>query len=218
MFKQTDDLPECILEDMDLDGDYTTRDNVFHASEVAYTCMYKAYMDRLEGREFDDDAKYNIYRGRIFDRHLTKLFDEKEVRVQHRIKNTPFVIRGRIDGLNYDTNTIYEIKTVQSIKFVRGPYKTHIPQAVFYLTNYDPLATLKFIYLSMDGYKVFTYDDSLETADAIMSEMEERAKNLGMALKKRSPPEATKDGPCRYCIYKTQGRCPIVKKRKPRQR
>jgi len=214
MFKQTDDLPECILEDMSMDGDYTTRDNVFHASEVAYTCMYKAYMDRKEGKEFDNQAMYNIYRGRIFDRHLTKLFDERELRVQHRIKNTPFIIRGRIDGLNYDTNTIYEIKTVQSINYVRGPFKNHIPQAVFYLTNYDPLATLKFIYLSMDGYKVFTYDDTLQTADSVMAEMEDRAKTLGLAIKEGEPPTPSKGNECKYCRYKKQGRCPIVKTRK----
>jgi len=214
MFKQTDDLPECILEDMSMDGDYTTRDNVFHASEVAYTCMYKAYMDRKEGKEFDNQAMYNIYRGRIFDRHLTKLFDERELRVQHRIKNTPFIIRGRIDGLNYDENCIYEIKTVQSIKFVRAPYKHHIPQGLFYLTNYDPKATLKFIYLSMDGYKVFTFNGDLGSADAIITEMENKAKALGEGLINKKPPQAEKANECKYCRYKGEGRCPIVKTRK----
>jgi hypothetical protein len=214
MFKQTNELPQCILDDMEMKMDYTTRDNVFHASEVAYTCMYKAYMDRLEGKEFDDTGKYNIYRGRLFDKHLTKLFDENELRVQHRIKNSPFVIRGRIDCLDYESNTIYEIKTVQSIKFVRAPFKHHIPQGIFYLTNYDPLATLKFMYFSMDGYKVFEYEDSLETADAIMKEMEERAITLGTAIKKEEPPTPTKGGECRYCKYKEQGRCPIVRTRK----
>ena len=216
MFKQTDDLPECILEDMALNSDYDTRDNIFHASEVAYTCMFKAYMDRQEGKEFDSGATYNIYRGRVFDKHLTKLFDEKEVRVQHRIKNTPFVIRGRIDGLNYDTNTIYEIKTVQSIKFVRAPYKHHIPQGLFYLTNYDPKATLKFIYLSMDGYKVFTFDDTMQTADSVMVEMEEKARKLGEGIIKGEPPLPVKGNECRWCRYKEEGRCPITKTRKKR--
>lgn len=216
MFKQTDDLPECILEDINEERDYTQRDNVFHASELCYTCMWKQYMDRQEGKKFDDQAKWNIYRGRVFDNRLTKLFDENEVRVQQRIRNTPFVIRGRIDGLNYADNCIYEIKTVQSIKFVRAPFKHHVPQGLFYLHNYDPNATLKFIYISMDGYKVYTYQGSREEADSVVRDMEEKAKVLGTALIKGEAPDAERGNECKWCRYKAEGRCPIM--RKPRKK
>ena len=48
--------------------------------------MYKQYLDRLEGKDFNDYAYWNIYRGRVFDKRLTALFDENELRVQHRVK------------------------------------------------------------------------------------------------------------------------------------
>lgn len=217
MFKETD-LPDCIKTDMEDDREYTHRDNVFHVSELSYTCMFRQYMDRLEGKQFDGSAKWNIYRGRIFDQKLTKLFDENEVRVQHRIKGTPYIIRGRIDGLLYEENEIYEIKSVASIRYVKQPYPYHIPQGIFYLNSYDPLATLKFLYVSMDGYKVFEYNGDLETASSYMDEFERKGKILGKSLKTGVAPEPDKGNECKWCRYKEEGKCPILKPRKKRKK
>lgn len=213
MFKEGD-LPGCIKEDMEDLREYTSRDNVFHVSELSYECMFKQYMDRAEGKQFDDGAKYNIYRGRLFDKAITPLFDENEIRVQHRIKGTPYVIRGRIDGLLYEPNELFEIKTVGSINYVKQPYRHHIPQGIFYLSTYDPKATLKFIYLSMDGWRVFEYQAGIDTADAYMEEFERKGKILGRAIKDGVPPEPTRANECKWCRYKEEGRCPIVKPRK----
>jgi len=215
MFKETE-LPKCIKEDMEDNRNYTSRDNIFHVSELCYDCMYKAYLDRKEGKQFDGSANWNIYRGRIFDKAITRLFDENELRVQHRVKGTPYVIRGRIDGLLYEENEIYEVKSVMSIRYVNQPYNYHIPQGIFYLNTYDPMATLKFLYVSMDGYKVLEYTGDRETADAYMNEFERKAKLLGKALKRGEPPEPTKANECKWCRYKEEGRCPITKTRKKR--
>lgn len=211
-------LPECIIEDMKDDRDYTSRDNVFHVSELSYDCMFKQYMDRLEGKQFDDSAKYNIYRGRLFDKCITPLFDENEVRVQHRVKGTPYVVRGRIDGLLYEPNEIWEIKTVASISYVRQPYKHHVPQGIFYLSTYDPKATLHFLYLSMDGWRVFNYSGGIENADAYMEEFERKAKTLGRAIRNGEPPEPQRANECKWCRYKEEGLCPIVKPRKTKKK
>ena len=217
MFKEAP-LPKCVKEDMEDDRNYTSRDNVFHVSELSYNCMYKMYMDRKEGKQFDGSANWNIYRGRIFDKALTPLFDENEVRVQHRVKGTPYVIRGRIDGLLYEENEIFEVKSVASIRYVKNPYPYHIPQGIFYLNTYDPMASLKFLYVSMDGYKVFEYQGDRETADAYMNEFERKAKLLGKGLKNGEPPEPERGGECNWCRYKEEGRCPIVKPKKKKKK
>lgn len=209
-------LPTQIEEDMELDQNYTQRPNIFHVSELSYDCMFKAFLDRKEGKGFNKDALWNIYRGTIFDRYLTKLFDENEVRVQHRIKGTPYVVRGRIDGILYEENEIWEIKTVASSKFVRNPYNHHIKQGLFYLCTYDPTAKLKFLYASMDGHKEFEYVADRETADQVLMEYEEKARMLGDGIKKDEPPEPTRGSQCNWCRYKEEGKCPICKPRKKR--
>lgn len=218
MFEETD-LPDCVKADIYEEREHTIRDNVFHVSELSYTCMYKQYLDRLEGKDFNDDAYWNIYRGRVFDKRLTALFDENELRVQHRVKGTPYIIRGRIDGYNYDTNSIYEIKTVASIKFVRAPYKHHIPQGIFYLNTFDPLANLHFLYVSMDGWKNFKYTGDIETAGMFIEDFEDKARVLGKALRTGDPPEPIKGGgECNWCRYRQEGKCPVMKPKKSRGR
>lgn len=210
-------MPDCIFDDVHKEDSYTTHDNIFHASELAYTCMFKAYMDRTTGKQFPDDAKWNLYRGRIFDSYITKLFDEDQVRVQRRVHGTPYVIRGRIDGLNYDENCIYELKSIVSVKWIKNPLKHHVPQGLFYKMNYDPKAKLKFIYVSMDGCKTFEFKDTkknLKDAEQIMTDYDNKAKILGDSLINKEPPEPTRANECKWCRYKTEGLCPICKPRK----
>jgi hypothetical protein len=207
-----------IDEDLESKGDYTSRDNVFHASELAYNCMYKAYRDRTEGKEFNDAGKYALWRGRVFDQYITKLFDENELRVTQRVPNTPFTIRGRIDGVDYENNILYEVKSVASIKYIRDqPYAHHIPQGLFYLNNYDPLATLRFLYVSMDGYVSLEYVPDPSEMRAHNDEYNRKAKELGLALKHGEPPEPVKCAECKWCNYKKDKTCPLTPKRRSRK-
>ncbi len=212
------DPPKQLIDATKLDDNYTYRDNVFHVSELSYTCMYKIYHDRMEGKDFDDSGLWNLYRGRVFDRAITPLFDENELRVQMRVPGTDIIIRGRIDAVDYEENVIYEVKSVASIKYVRKPYNHHIPQAVFYLCNYDPKAKLKILYVSMDGNKTFEYTGGPQNADAMMRDFEAKAKILRLAMKTGEAPEPTKGGECNWCRYKGEGRCPIVKTRKKKSK
>jgi len=225
MFKESE-LPECVYNEVfEDDREYTNQDNIFHASELCYGCMFKVYMDRKEGKCFPKDAMWNLYRGRVFDKALTPLFDENEVRVQQRVKGTPYVIRGRIDGLLYDIdgkNEIYEVKSVVSIKYVQQPFKQHVPQGLFYLGNYNPNARLKFLYVSMDGYKVLEYDAGFETMEAELENFDRKARIIGKAIRKEEPPEPTRGNECKWCRYKNLeegnvAKCPIVKGRGGKQ-
>ena len=217
MFKEVE-LPECLRKEVfEDDREYTNQDNVFHASELSYECMFKVYMDREYGKGFPDDARWNLYRGSVFDKAITPLFDENELRVQQRVKGTPYVIRGRIDGLNYDTNEIFEVKSVVSIKYVREPFKHHVPQGLFYLGNYNPEATLKFLYVSMDGYKVLEYIGGFETMEAELENFDAKARIIGKAIRKGEPPEPVRANECKWCRYKKEGTCPITKTRSKKQ-
>lgn len=211
-------MPKVIHDDIFKKDHHDSRPNVFNASELAYTCPFKMFMDRTLGKGFPDEAMWNLYRGKIFDQYLTKLFDEDQVRVQRRVKGTPYVVRGRIDGLNYDENCIYELKTVFSVKWVKQPMKHHVPQGLFYLANYDPEAKLRFIYASMDGCKTFEYTGTLEEMDGEMQLYDEKAKVLGDALKAEEPPEPVKGNECKWCGYKQEGLCAICKPRVPRKK
>jgi hypothetical protein len=216
MFKEVE-LPECLRKEVfEDDREYTNQDNVFHASELSYECMFKVYMDREHGKGFPDDARWNLYRGSVFDKAITPLFDENELRVQQRVKGTPYVIRGRIDGLNYDTNEIFEVKSVVSIKYVREPFKHHVPQGLFYLGNYNPEATLKFLYVSMDGYKVLEYTGGFERMEAELENFDAKARIIGKAIRKGEPPEPIRANECKWCRYKNETgelACPLVKGR-----
>ncbi len=206
--------PKKLIDATEISDKYVYRDNVFHVSELSYTCMYKIFYDRIEGKEFNKSGLWNIYRGIVFDRAITPLFDENELRVQMRVPNTDIIIRGKIDAVDYDENVIYEFKTVVSIKFVRKPYQHHTQQALFYLCNYDPNAVLKLVYVSMDGHKTFEFVGGRQNADAHMPDFVKKAKSLRKALRNKEAPEPQRASECNWCRYKEEGRCPIVKTRK----
>lgn len=218
MFEECE-LPQPLYHEVfEDDRNYTNQPNVFHASELCYQCLWKVYWDRVEGKSFPDEAKWNLYRGRVFDKAITPLFDENEIRVQQRVKGSPYIIRGRIDGLSYDKNEIYEVKSVVDIKYVREPFKHHIPQGIFYLGNYNPQATLKFLYVSMNGYKTFKYVGGFENMEAELENFDRKARLIGKAIKDETPPEPERANECKWCRYKNEPdgslcKCPIVKGR-----
>lgn len=215
MFKEAG-IPKPIQADMDVNINFHERDNIFHVSELSYECPLRMYLDRTTMKKIDDSGKWNIYRGKIFDKYLTALFDEKEIRVQHRVPGTNYMIRGRIDGLTYEDNCIYEIKTVEHMDWMKQPRNPHINQSVFYLANYDPLSTLKIFYASMGGWKCFEFNGTKSDVNGIMKEFDRKARILGDALKCKEEPTGVSCKECEWCIYRGEGMCSLKKPKKER--
>jgi hypothetical protein len=203
---------------MKLDDNYIMKNNVFHVSELSNTCLLKMYLDRIDGRICDDQCEWALYRGRIFDQHITKLFDETQRSVTHRVPKTNYVIRGKIDGLNYEDNLIVELKTAQFMDYLKQPRDSHINQALFYLACFDPLATCNILYVSMGGYKNFEFTGTKSELNQVMKEFNRKAKLLGDSLKSETPPEGTPNKECDYCTHRELGNCPIKKKKQTRQK
>lgn len=211
------ELPKEVLNDIDRDMNYTERKNVFHASELAYNCPLRMYFDRTNMREVDSRGLWAMYRGRVFDKHINQLFDESEIRVAHRVPGTNYIIRGRIDGINYTDNVIYEVKTVEFMDFMKQPRDAHQNQALFYLACYDPLATLKIIYVSMGGNKTYKFTGGKSELNSIMQEYDRKAKILGNSLKKKEEPEPLSAKECDFCTWRQKSMCPIKKPKQKRK-
>jgi len=207
MFKQTS-LPKTLRSKIKHKDKYNFKKNVLHVSELSYNCMYRVYEKRKHNND-DFGSLWNLFRGNIFDQYISPILGETQVRVSFRVPKTNFIIRGKIDAVNHEKNIIYEIKTVKSVKFIKNPYSYHIPQGLFYLSNFDPLATLKFVYLSMDGYKVFTFSGTQKDISDAMKEFEKKAKILGSALFLNKKPIPQKGSECNWCEHKKMHTCPL---------
>ncbi|MDH7507753.1 MAG: hypothetical protein QHH15_08235 [Candidatus Thermoplasmatota archaeon] len=176
--------------------------NIIYVTEACFECPLRSYYRRKFGEEFDDKAYWNISRGKIFDEYLTEFFDDKQVPVQCRIKDTAIVVRGKIDGVFYDPPEVWEIKTVASVRRLKEPYPIHKKQALFYQYNWNPMAKTYIWYISMDGYKVF----EIWGENSVVEEMIENSKSLYEGLVNNVEPKPKKSNECYFCKHK-ETRC-----------
>ena len=79
------------------------------------------------------------------------------------------------------------------------------------------MATLRFVYVSMDGYKVLEFDGDKAEMKGIQKEYERKAKVLGKALKTKQEPEPTESNECNWCGYRKEGKRPIKKPKRSRK-
>lgn len=217
MFKEVQ-LPEVITEDINKSRPHNSSDNIFNVSELSNNCLLRMYLDRREPTDVSERGKWAMYRGRIFDQYLTKLFDEDQIRVTHKVPGTNYVIRGKIDAITYKTNELVELKTVEFMDYMKEPRDSHKKQALFYLSCYDPLATLQVLYVGMGGWKNYQFTGTKTELNAVMKEFDTKAKLLGDSLKNNEPPEGMSCKECDWCSHRPLKKCPIKKPKQKREK
>ena len=206
-----DDLPELIKNRIveATDGKYSHRDGELHVTELVY-CLRKAYYRRMLEKsnepapEMDLQHRWYLYRGILFDEDWTGLFERNQVRVTHRVRGGP-TIAGRIDFI--DGDTVWDLKTISNGYAVRdGPKPAHVKQVLFY-SWVENMPNAGLIYLHLGGVKIFRLDTRY--AEAVVEELEEKARVLYEALKKAEPPEPFNEPwECKYCEFRDI--CPLA--------
>lgn len=217
MFKQVE-IPKALQDDINKEYDYHTKDNIFHVSELSHNCILKMYLDRKEPTPISPKGKWAMYRGKIFDNHITKLFDEDQIRVSHKVPGTNYVIRGKIDAITYDANELVELKTVEFMDYLEEPREAHKNQALFYLACYDPLAKLQVLYVGMGECKCFEFVGTKSELNGILKEFDRKARLLGDALKENKPPEPMSCKECNYCGHRALNKCSVKKPKRQKQK
>jgi len=192
-------LPDPIIEHIRsvVEREYEYDDRRIHCTELT-GCLLKAWLRRRVPIERDFDRLWFLYRGIVYDELWTSLFPRNQIRVTHRVAGGPTIV-GRYDFF-YD-NAIWEMKTVNSVRRLDSPYEHHEKQLKFYCYC-ENIDYGKLLYVSFDGYCVFTVDCSEEKVLPVVEEFERKAVELYKALKTDVPPEPDADEwECRYCEY-----------------
>lgn len=199
-------LPEPIrkrvMSVVDRDKEY--EDNRISVTELT-RCLRKSYFIRKLGEEIGLQQAWYFYRGILFDEDLTSRFPKNQIRITHRIRNTPILISGRLDFI-YE-GAVWDLKTTDGLYFVdRDGAKTeHIEQVKFYAVN-EALNKAALCYISLGGASIFEFDISPEEAEEITETFEKRAKDLYTSLTNNSPPERDEGRTkahweCKLCQY-----------------
>ena len=201
MLDDVSQLPHKIQEHIieTTSRELTHRNEQVHVTELLY-CLRKAYLRRtLPEISRDIEQRWYTYRGIVFDQLWTGLFDRNQVRVTHRIPDGPTIV-GVIDFIAYENDepVIYELKTIANRYAIKnGPKDDHIKQVKFYAYCENVLRA-KLVYVSFEGVKIF--DIHATDAPVTVYWLEDRARQLYEALKKKIPPAKTdREWECRYC-------------------
>lgn len=194
-----EELPEKMKTEIQDRSIYEQRENQINTTELIY-CIRKAYYRRKYPEAPSLKSAFWMFRGNIFDKIFTPLFERHQERVTHRVRGTPIIISGRIDFI--DGDTIFELKTVNSLRFIEkeGPHQDHLKQVKFYAwCNAYPNA--KIIYMDLNDALVFDVD--LSNEDETIDEFEDLARRLYTGIVTDEPPEPNaQTWECKYCTYK----------------
>ena len=194
-----EDLPEKIKDEIQNRSMYEQRENQINTTELIY-CIRKAYYRRKFPKPPSLKSAWWMWRGNVFDRVFTPLFERHQERVTHRVRGTPIIISGRIDFIEDDT--VYELKTTNNLKYIQkdGPHKDHLKQVKFY-TWCNAYQKAKIIYMDLNDVLVFDVD--LSDLDEVIDEFEDVARKLYNAILLDEPPEKNaQKWECNYCTYK----------------
>jgi len=194
-------LPQPIVDHIQsvVRREYEYSDDRLHVTELC-GCLRKTYFRRRQPIEKSPEQQWYLYRGLIFDELWTSLFPRSQLRVTHRVKNGPTIV-GRIDFVY--NGKLYELKTINTVKYLDSPYPHHIKQVRFYAFC-ENLKQAVLLYLAFDGHKVFEVDCADEEVLPVVEEIEKKALILYEALKRNTPPEPYNETwECRYCEFST---------------
>jgi len=193
-------LPKPIVDHIVevVEREYEYSDDRIYATEPC-SCILRAYLKRRYPMEKSMQRLWVLYRGLVFDELWTKRFDRNQVRVTYRVKGGPTIV-GKRDFIY--NNTLYELKTVSTVKRVDRPYEHHIKQVRFY-AYCENMKRAKIIYVSFDGFKIFDINCSDDVTLPVVEEFETKAIELYNALKNNipPPPDGCEDWECKYCEY-----------------
>lgn len=202
-----DHLLKCANRDMGR----TYEDNRLSVTELV-GCLRKAYFKRKDPRPVGLDMAFYLRRGILFDEDFTSLFPRNQVRVTHRINDTPIVIAGKFDFIN-DENEIVDVvadlKTMDNLYWIekRGPKDSNMKQVIFYCYCEGKDAA-ELHYVSMGNWIRCHVDAGSVAQKDVMDELEQNAKLLYGALVSGTPPEIDGDHNEDYweCQYEKNGR------------
>ncbi|MBI4029126.1 MAG: PD-(D/E)XK nuclease family protein [Candidatus Blackburnbacteria bacterium] len=112
--------------------EYVPSINELHCTELV-GCSRKVYLRRTQTAKpkLGIEQAFYFYRGDLFDQEWTNLFERHQVSVMHRVRDSPFLIRGRLDFID-DDGVIWEMKTTKNLYYVNQPKPEHIKQVKFY--------------------------------------------------------------------------------------
>ena len=200
------------------DNEYIRPNNRFSTTELVY-CLRRAYFARKHPKPSDVITKYNLFRGKIFDK-ITQIFERSQVKIVDALENG-ITIAGIIDAIVGDT--VIEIKSISNIANVlEKPKREHYHQAAYYaavLSEQEGVDyNLMLIYFDMSTFKVhyFSHEkDALGVSfDYIKKYVRRRAQTLHQMLKEENPalyrPSPDEQTQCIFCPYLEE--CFLVEK------
>ena len=189
-----------------------TEDGVCYVTELV-KCPLKAYLDRIEPQEYDEETLRRFKSGDMIEDGFTALLRQNPdiyvIGTQWRAyyKDEKVEIHGRIDILaQHDDQKIvaHEVKSTKDHPWRDEPYETHVQQLQFYL-HATGLQHGEINYISkkaiLDGKKQIDSSYPVTQNHETYKFLIQRAHTLITALKYSIPPTPEPNGLCKYCTH-----------------
>lgn len=175
-------------------------------------CQRKAYFRRTDPLPIGVEQSFIFFRGQVFDEAFTTLFPRNQVRVTHRIRDTPIVISGRFDFVDED-GAVADWKTIDGTYWIesKGAKEENVIQVLFYCYC-EGVNKGRLYYMSLGNVIKIDIDANEKAQREVIEILEERAKNLYDSLVYATVPDIDSDHSkdfweCKYTKGQNEVRC-----------
>ena len=204
-----EDLPETMKQHL---AKKTVRDKTYADHRFGVTellgCDRKLWFRRRLPKPISLNMMYIFNRGMLWDTEYTEIYERNQVRVTHRVPNSPVVISGRLDFID-DDGAVTDLKTTENLYFIRknGAKPDNVSQVLFYCWC-EGIDKARLIYMTLSDAETVDVDATYERQVENLERLEKRALASYDNLQHDAPPMMDDLHAPDYweCCYKKAGR------------
>ncbi len=164
-------------------------------------CLRKSWFRAIQPKDFDFNAKWNMWRGNLFDNIFTQLFKDNKGFVTHDV-NEELQLRGVFDCIESD-GALCDIKVAQFLP--KKPRDMDVKQIKFYAIKRN-IEKYRIRYISLSDHVYF--EGLITESDKIgyLTKIEEEAKCLFDCIENNIPPYKSpiEKWECDKCDYSVE--------------